>query len=57
MLPSASLALTAGTVDELAEGASNGRQIRNLTRLTKNLYPGGPVTPEQRRAVLRYGCA
>jgi hypothetical protein len=57
MLASAGLALTAGSVEELAENDINGRQIRNLTRLAKILHPDGQVTLEQMRAVLRYGCA
>ncbi len=57
MLQSAGLALTEGTLDELAEAEINGRQIRNLTRLARILYPGGQVTLEQMRGVLRYGCA
>jgi hypothetical protein len=56
MLESAGLALTEGTVEQVAETALNGRQIRNLTRLAKILHPGGRVTLEQMRAVLRYGC-
>ena len=57
MLASAGLALATGSVDELAEAVVNGRQIRNLTRLAKILYPGGQVTLGQMRAVLGYGCA
>jgi hypothetical protein len=56
MLESAGLTLAGGTVDELAEVVLNGRQIRNLTRLAKILHPGGGVTLEQMRGVLRYGC-
>jgi hypothetical protein len=57
MLQSAGLELAEGTVEELAEADINGRQIRNLTRLAKILHPGGRVTLEQMRGVLRYGCA
>jgi hypothetical protein len=57
MLESAELTLTGGSVDELAEAGLNGRQIRNLTRLAKILHPGGHVTLEQMRGVLRYGCS
>jgi hypothetical protein len=57
MLQSAGLELAEGTVEELAAANINGRQIRNLTRLAKILYPGGRVTLEQMRGVLRYGCA
>jgi hypothetical protein len=57
MLASAGLTLVEGTVEELAEGNINGRQIRNLTRLAKILHPSGQVTLEQMRAVLGYGCA
>jgi hypothetical protein len=56
MLESAGLALVEGTVEELAESKINGRQIRNLTRLAKIMHPGGAVTLEQMRGVLRYGC-
>jgi SpoVK/Ycf46/Vps4 family AAA+-type ATPase len=57
MLDSAGLALTEGSVGGLAETVLNGRQIRNLTRLAKILYPNGTVTLAQMRNVLRYGCA
>ena len=57
MLQAAGLGLAEGTVEELAEAAINGRQVRNLTRRAKVLHPGGRVTLAQRRAVLRYGCA
>lgn len=57
MLTAASLTLTEGEVTELAETELNGRQIRNLTRLAKILYPAGVVTLDQMRGVLRYGCA
>lgn len=57
MLQSAGMTLTQGRVGDLADAALNGRQIRNLTRLAKILYPGGMVTLEQMRGVLRYGCA
>jgi SpoVK/Ycf46/Vps4 family AAA+-type ATPase len=56
MLSAAGLRLSAGTIEELAEAPLNGRQIRNLTRLARILYPGGEVTLEQMRGVLRYGC-
>jgi hypothetical protein len=56
MLGAAGLTLTAGTAEDLAEAAVNGRQIRNLTRLARILYPAGQVTLEQMRAVLRHGC-
>jgi SpoVK/Ycf46/Vps4 family AAA+-type ATPase len=57
MFSSAGMSLSAGTVEELAEAPANGRQIRNLTRLAKMLYPAGKVTLEQMRAVLRCGGA
>jgi hypothetical protein len=57
MLNAAGLTLTEGTVEELAEEATNGRQIRNLTRLAKILHPCGQVTLAQMRDVLRYGSA
>lgn len=56
MLQAAAMVLTDGTVMELAEAVLNGRQIRNLTRLAKILYPDGRATLEQMRAVLRYSC-
>jgi hypothetical protein len=57
MLESAGLALTDGSVENLASAIINGRQIRNLTRLAKILHPDGQVTLDQMRAVLQYGCA
>jgi hypothetical protein len=57
MLQSAGLTLIEGSVGALAEAVLNGRQIRNLTRLAKILYPGGSVTLDQMRNVLSYGCA
>lgn len=57
MLRAAGLSLTGGTAKELAEAELNGRQIRNLTRLARIIYPGGEVTLKQMRAVLAYGCA
>ncbi len=57
MLDEANLTLTGGSIEELAEADINGRQIRNLTRLAKILYPEGQVTLAQMRDVLRYGCA
>jgi len=57
MLTAAGLSLTEGAVLELAETVLNGRQIRNLTRLAKILHPGGVVTLDEMRGVLRYGCA
>ncbi len=57
MLEAAGLTLVEGSVAELAEAEINGRQIRNLTRLARILYPAGQVTLEQMRGVLRYGCA
>lgn len=57
MLRAAGLTLTDGTPEELAEAELNGRQIRNLTRLARIVHPGGEVTLDQMRAVLRHGCA
>jgi hypothetical protein len=56
MLDSAGLALTEGTVEELAEASINGRQIRNLTRLARILHPEGQVSLQQMRGVLGYSC-
>jgi len=57
MLDAAGLTLLDGPVDKLAEKDINGRQIRNLTRLGKILYPDGQVTLDQMRKVLSYGTA
>ena len=57
MLDAAGLTLAEGSIGQLAEAVLNGRQIRNLTRLAKILHPGGTVTLDQMRSVLRYGCA
>ena len=57
MLQEAGMTMIEGTLSELAETAINGRQIRNLTRLAKILYPDGRVTLEQMRGVLTYGSA
>src|SRR5262249_7562076 len=57
MFDAAGLRMVEGTIGELAESVLNGRQIRNLTRLAKILHPGGAVTLDQMRSVLRYGCA
>jgi hypothetical protein len=57
MLTAAGMTLTEGTVAELAETELNGRQIRNLTRLARIVHPGGTITLEHMRGVLRYGCA
>jgi hypothetical protein len=57
MFQAAGMSLVEGTLEELAEADVNGRQIRNLTRLAKILYPDGRVTLEQMRGVLVYGSA
>ncbi|OWK40878.1 AAA family ATPase [Fimbriiglobus ruber] len=57
MFEAAGMTITEGTIGELAEATLNGRQIRNLTRLGRILYPSGRVTLDQMRGVLRYGCA
>jgi hypothetical protein len=56
MFASAGLNLTGGTMDQLAEKDINGRQIRNLTRLAKIVHPGGCISLEEMRKVLRFGC-
>jgi hypothetical protein len=56
MLAMAGVEIVDGTVADLAEAVINGRQIRNLTRLARVLYPEGKVTLEGMQAVLRYGC-
>ena len=55
MLKAARLELDNGTIAELAETEINGRQIRNLTRLARILYPDGRLTLAQMRDVLHYG--
>jgi hypothetical protein len=55
MLNAAGLTLVEGTIEELAAEATNGRQIRNLTRLAKILHRSGLVTLAEMRDVLRYG--
>lgn len=57
MLNAAGLSLVSGAIEELAEAQVNGRQIRNLTRLAKIIYPGGQVMLPQMQAVLSYGCS
>jgi ATPase family associated with various cellular activities (AAA) len=57
MLGAAGLILAGGTPEELAEAELNGRQIRNLTRLAKILYPDGEVTLDQMRGILKYSSA
>lgn len=57
MFEAAGLSLTEGSLHSLAEATINGRQIRNLSRLARILYPEGGVTLDQMRAVLTYGCA
>lgn len=57
MFDAAGMTLTEGSMEELAEDDVNGRQIRNLTRLAKILYPDGRVTLQQMRGVLTYGSA
>ena len=52
----AKLELAEGSFEQLAETQINGRQIRNLSRLARILYPGRRVTLEQMRDVLKYGC-
>lgn len=56
MFEVAELTLTEGSIEELAEEVINGRQIRNLTRLARILYPEGQVTLAQMRDVLRHNC-
>ncbi len=57
MFQAAGLALVEGSVEDLAAGVLNGRQIRNLTRLAKILHPDGRLTLADMRAVLRHGAA
>ena len=55
MFEAAGLELVDGSIEELAKIEMNGRQIRNLTRLTKILYPEGLVSFAEMTAVLGYG--
>ena len=43
--------------DELARTPLDGRQIRNLTRLTRLLFSDGPVSVAQVRSAMKYGYA
>jgi len=56
MFESAGLTLAEGTIWELADHNTNGRQIRNLTRLARILHPEGTITLAQMRGVIQYGC-
>lgn len=55
MFDAAQLALIDGSFEELAQNVTNGRQIRNLTRLAKILHPNGEITLNEIREVLEYG--
>lgn len=44
-----------GDIDKLASIGLNGRQIRNLTRLTRILFPSGTVNDENLDRVMKYG--
>ncbi|MGL6075818.1 MAG: AAA family ATPase [Fimbriiglobus sp.] len=57
MFQAAGMMMTQGTITDLAKTVLNGRQIRNLTRLAKIMYPEGKVTLEQMHGVLKFGCA
>ena len=55
MFDAAQLTLVEDRFAELAKRNINGRQIRNLTRLAKILYPGGTLSLEEMNNVLVYG--
>jgi hypothetical protein len=55
MFEAAALELTNGAFDALAAAKVNGRQIRNLTRLAKILYPEGRLRLEEMQKVLALG--
>jgi len=56
MFSVAKLTLEGISFDALAQLDLNGRQIRNLTRLAKILYPHSILTPEGIQEVLYFGC-
>ena len=55
MLAAAGLRLD-GDVADLAGHDLNGRQIRNLVRLTRIMHPAGDVAVAEVEALMRYGC-
>jgi hypothetical protein len=55
MFEAADLKLTEGSFEQLAESVTNGRQIRNLTRLAEILHPSGELTLDEIQGVLEYG--
>ena len=56
MFAAAGLRLTAGEFDDLATEEMNGRQIRNLVRLTRIMHPSRDVTAAEVRHLMKYGC-
>ena len=54
MFAAAGLELEGGDFAELAEYNINGRQIRNLTRLTKIMYPDGTLSLDDMDKLIRY---
>jgi len=55
MFEAAAVELKDKAFDELAAAKVNGRQIRNLTRLAKILYPEGRICLEEMQKVLALG--
>ena len=55
MFEAAGLELTDAAFEDLAAAKVNGRQIRNLTRLTKILHPEGRIRIEDMQKVLTLG--
>ncbi len=56
MFAAAGLRLSAGEFDDLAMEEMNGRQIRNLVRLTRIMHPSRDVTAAEVRHLMKYGC-
>jgi hypothetical protein len=57
MFAVAQLRLDGVSFDHLATLDLNGRQIRNLTRLAKILFPDGVLSADGLQEVLHFGCA
>ena len=55
MIRAAGLQLDAETLAIVADWDLNGRQIRNLSRLARILYPSGPLGLSEMEEILRFG--
>lgn len=44
-------------IDGIPDVKVNGRQIRNLVRLLKVIYPSGEVNSEQVKDICKYACS